>query len=306
MPKGEMEFIRRLTPLLEKETEAAVLGIGDDMAAVPFPSDQLLISTDMIMDGVDFRSNRHSWTDIGYKAMAVSLSDCAAMAVRPVAALCALSLQDSLSIDDALGIMSGVRECGREFGCAVVGGDTNSWSAPTAVCITVAARPAGDRPPVRRSGARPDDMLCLTGPVGGSILSRHLRPRPRIDAAIEINRALDPRAMIDVSDGLAIDLWRVLDASGCGAEIDENAFTEMIHEDAHQLATQDSVSPRDHALYDGEDFELLIALPASTTDQQLRTFGLSRIGRFTQQTGCRLMGPGGTIEVQRRGWEHFR
>lgn len=306
MAKGEMEFIRRLTPLLEKETEAAMVGIGDDMAVLAFPSDQLLISTDMIMDGVDFQSNRHSWTDIGYKAMAVNLSDCAAMAVRPVAALCALSLQESLSIDDALGIMSGVRECGREFGCPVVGGDTNSWSAPTAVCITVAARPAGDRPPLRRSGARPDDMLCLTGPVGGSILSRHLRPRPRIDAAIEINRALEPRAMIDVSDGLAIDLWRVLDASGCGAEIDKTALARMIHADAHQLAKQDGVSPRDHALYDGEDFELLIALPASTNDEQLRTFGLSRIGRFTKQAGCRLIGRGETIEIQRRGWEHFR
>ena len=112
--------------------------------------------------------------------------------------------------------------------------------------------------------------------------------------------------MIDVSDGLAIDLWRVLDASGCGAEIDKTALAEMIHADAYQLAKQDGLAPRDHALYDGEDFELLVALPSSTNDEQLRTFGLSRIGRFIKQAGCRLIGQGETTEIQRRGWEHFR
>ena len=307
MPKGELEFIRRIRPLLEQAGDATVLGIGDDMAVLPFPADRLLLTTDMIMDGVHFRSEQHSWRQIGYKAMAINLSDCAAMAVRPVAALCALSLQDTLSMDDALEIMSGVRDCGRKFACPIVGGDTNSWSAPTVVCITVAAQPDGDRPPVRRSGARPGDSLCLSGPVGGSLLSRHLTPEPRIETALEINRTLEPHAMIDISDGLAVDLWHMLDESGCGALLDETALTPMIHPDAHRRAAQDGATPRAHALHDGEDFELLIALPPSVTDEQLRGLGLTRIGRFTDETGCRLQTEDGArIDIERRGWEHFR
>lgn len=307
MPKGELEFIRRIRPLLNRGGDAAVLGVGDDMAVLPFPADRLLLSTDMIMDGVDFRSEQHSWRQIGYKAMAINLSDCAAMAVRPVAALCALSLQDTLSMDDALEIMSGVRDCSTKFACPIVGGDTNSWSAPTVVCITVAAEADGDRPPVRRGGARAGDSLCLSGPVGGSLLARHLTPEPRIETALAINRRLEPHAMIDISDGLAVDLWHMLDESGCGALLDETALTPMIHPDAHRQAARDGVSPREHALHDGEDFELLIALPPRVTDEQCRGLGLTRIGRCTDETGCRLKTEDGArIDIERRGWEHFR
>ena len=227
--------------------------------------------------------------------------------MRPVAALCALSLQDALSMDDALEIMNGVRDCSTKFACPIIGGDTNSWSAPTVVCITVAAQPDGDRPPVRRSGARPGDSLCISGPLGGSLLLRHLTPEPRIEMALEINRTLKPNAMIDISDGLAIDLWHILDESGCGAVLDETALAPMIHPDAQRRAAQDGVSPREHALHDGEDFELLVALPPRVTKEQCRGLGLTRIGRITDEAGCRLQTSGGErIDIERRGWEHFR
>lgn len=279
---------------------------GDDMASLP-GSANLLLTTDMLMDGVDFDSSRHDWRAIGRKAMAVNLSDCAAMAVRPAAALCAVALQDRLAMEDALEIVRGARACGDEFGCPLIGGDTNSWSSPTVISITVAA--AADEPhrPVRRDGARPGDRIALTGPVGGSLLGRHMTFTPRVPEALRINRTLAPHAMIDVSDGLAIDLWRVLDASDCGAELSAAALDAATHADAHARSARDGLSPRDHALYDGEDFELIVVVPADAATQACRDAGLLEIGRCVAGRECvAIEADGRRAPVERRGWEHFR
>jgi thiamine-monophosphate kinase len=242
--------------------------------------------------------------------MAVNLSDCAAMAAVPVAALAAIVLNDAMSMEDAVELTRGMRDCGERFACPLVGGDTNSWGSPVAVAVTVVARPddhpdAG--PPVRRDGARPGDRLCVSGPLGGSLLARHMRPEPRIETALAVNRALRPHAMIDISDGLAIDLRRICEASGCGAAIHEAALERVIHADAVAMFACDGASPRDHALFDGEDFELVIALPADTSDEALSRLGLTCIGEFTREGGCVLRAANGRASpLPRRGWEHFR
>jgi thiamine-monophosphate kinase len=314
--RGELELIRRLRDLLGRPGATNAPGpgagpppiaFGDDMSVLEPGPPPLLWTVDMLMDGVDFDSAVHPWRTIGRKAMAVNLSDCAAMAAVPIGALCAVSLCNALSMEDALELARGAHECGLRFGCPIVGGDTNSWDAPTAISISVAARCEPGRQPVGRHGARPGDRVWLTGPVGGSLLGRHLTFEPRIAAALEINRHLAPHAMIDISDGLALDLARILDASGCGAVLDEPALDAAIHPDAHRRAQQDGRSPRDHALHDGEDFELIVVLPPDAPRAACERVPLLPLGTITAERGLWLtLSAGGREAIAPRGWEHFR
>jgi len=304
-PKGERELIRRLAT--QFPSGAAPVGFGNDMATLEQGSGRLLWTADMLMDGVDFESSRHGWADIGRKAMAVNLSDCAAAATVPLGALYAVSLSDQLSMDDALELFRGARDCGAEFNCPITGGDTNSWAYPTVICITVAARPDGERPPVTRSGAQPGDRVYVTGRVGGSLLGRHLHPRPQIRTALAINRQLRPHAMIDISDGLAIDLWNICEASGCGATLEEASLQAAIHPDAVRMAQQTGKSPREHALHDGEDFELIAILRHDAPTETCRQLGLLPLGKITAESELTLHRTDGKrIPLEPGGWEHFR
>ena len=312
--KSESELIRRLRQeLMPSPLRAAAPGAArlpadfvDDMAALG-GADGLLWTVDMLMDGVDFESGHHPWGDIGRKAMAVNLSDCAAMATRPIAALCAVALSDSLSMDDAVELIRGAHEFGLRFGCPVVGGDTNSWTQPTAISITVAAKPEEGRSAVRRDGARMGDRVYVSGRVGGSLLGRHMLCEPRIDLALELNRRLEPHAMIDISDGLALDLWRILEASGCGATLDGEAVDAVIHADAHLMSQHDGRPARAHALHDGEDFELIVVLPPNVERSDAVGFGLLPIGEIDCPAGLHLREADGRVcPVERSGWEHFR
>lgn len=303
--KGERELIRRFAA--ELPAAGGPVGFGNDLAGLEPVPGGLLWSTDMLMDGVDFESGKHSWRQIGRKAMAVNLSDCAAAATVPVAALCAVALNDRLSMDDALELFRGMRDCGAEYDCPITGGDTNSWAHPTAVCITVAARPEPDRAPVTRGGARPGDGVYVTGRVGGSLLGRHLTPSPRIHTALEINRQLNPHAMIDISDGLAIDLWHICEPSGCGAIIDEISLENVVHGDAIILAKKTGRTPREHALYDGEDFELIVVLAPDAPGEACKRLGLLPLGEITAARKPMLRrADGQCVPLEIGGWEHFR
>lgn len=312
--KSENALIRRLRQTLSRTPadrpprpgeEHAPRDFVDDMTAV-HPPEPLLWTVDMLMDGVDFDSAHHRWYDIGRKAMAANLSDCAAMAAGPISALCAVALNNALSMQDALDLIRGAHECGLRFGCPVAGGDTNSWTAPTAISICIAARPEAGCHPVRRDGARPGDRVYVTGLLGGSILGRHMTFEPRIETALTINRRLDPHAMIDISDGLAIDLWHILEASGCAATLDAAELDAVIHPDAVRLGRQDGRSPREHALHDGEDFELIVVLPPSAAPG-VSDPDLWPLGRIESGTGLHLREPDGRRRpIDRRGWEHFR
>jgi thiamine-monophosphate kinase len=311
--RGELELVRRLRSVLAQLPPGggtpigdAAVAFGDDMAALSADDAGLLWTVDMLMDGVDFDSGVHGWAAIGRKAMAVNLSDCAAMAVVPAAALCAVSLCDALTMQDAVDLVHGAHECGLRFGCPIVGGDTNSWSAPTVVSISVAARALPDRPPVRRAGAQPGDRIWLTGPVGGSILGRHMTFEPRVELALQISRELRPHAMIDISDGVAFDLGRVLEASSCGAVVDSAALDAATHADAVRLAQRDGRPPREHALHDGEDFELIVVLSPDASPEACRRLGLLSLGQIIGEPGMMLDEAGRRTTIPLRGWEHFR
>ncbi len=307
-PRGEEALIDRLAAALDlRRRVGGAVGFGDDMAPVHPDLPAWLWTCDQLADGVDFVSERHAWVDIGYKAMAVNLSDCAAMGVEPVSALCALTLDQTLPPEAALELARGLDACARAFGCTLCGGDTNGWSNPTVITVAVIGRCPDGLHPVPRSGARAGDGLWLTGPVGGSLLGRHLHPVPRVRESLQIVRRLAPHAMIDISDGLALDLYRMLEASRCGAVLETAALERIVHDDARQRARQTGRPALEHALYDGEDFELIVALPASA-ESDARALGLHRIGRVESgDPVVWLEAPTGSRQrVERRGWEHLR
>lgn len=303
--KGERALIARIGAQLRRTAGTrAEVPFGDDMAAVG--RGDLLWTTDMLMDGVDFDSHLHSWAEIGRKAMAVNLSDCAAMGVRPISALCAVALENRLSMDDAEQLLVGAMTLGQRHGCPITGGDTNSWDHPTVVSITVAGLADPGTHPILRSGARPGDQIFVTGKLGGSILGRHLQFEPLVDLGLRLNGEFRVRAMIDISDGLLVDLGHIIDESGCGAEIREDLLQRVIHEDALKLAAKSGRRSIDHALSDGEDFELIVVLPRDVAIGEEWAARLLPIGVMTAGSTIQMKHENGDVMVlEQRGWEHF-
>jgi thiamine-monophosphate kinase len=301
--RGELTLIRRLAAHLAGGA-GPVVPFGDDMAALD--GGRLLWTTDMLMAGVDFDPLQHAPEAVGRKAMAVNLSDCAAVAATPRVALLAVALSNRLTMDEAERLCRGAADCAAEFGCRLVGGDTNSWDQPTVVCVTIAASIDPGHAPVLRSGARPGDRILLTGRVGGSILGRHMTFTPRVNLARAIRDALHPTAMIDISDGLARDLGHILEASRCGAALRSDALHAAIHDDARTLAASTGRDALDHALCDGEDFELIVTVPGGTPESATLALGLLPVGQITEEPGLFMVAPDGfRTPIEPRGWEHF-
>jgi thiamine-monophosphate kinase len=241
-----------------------------------------LATTDMLMEGSCFLLEAGGRA-IGRKAMAVNLSDMAAMAGKPTAALISVGLPRQGGQKLAEELFLGLRETAASFDTAIVGGDTNSWRGPLAISVTLLGE-ATAKGAVCRSGAKPNDWLLVTGPLGGSILGKHLTFTPRVREAMRLHELADLHAMIDISDGLAADLHHICRESGCGAEIDAGAVP--ISEDARRMS--DARSPLDHALGDGEDFELLFAVDAVAgqkllDSQPIPGLTLVCIGRCVEQ-----------------------
>ena len=302
---GEFELIAAFRATSEPNPRV-VIGIGDDCASLRFkPGREVLVTTDMLMDGRHFKLGEVTPEEVGYKAMAVNLSDIAAMAGEPVAAIVAVALPTGSAAEIAPRIHAGLLEAAREFGVAIVGGDTNAWDGPLVVSVTL----LGEVEPgqaVRRSGARVGDAIFVTGPLGGSLLGRHLRPVPRILIGRTLVGLVPIHAMIDVSDGLASDLGHILEESGgLGATLDVEAIP--IHPDAHAMAAEDGRSPLDHALNDGEDFELIFTT-AKVNVGMLRGLGaeVREIGIITSQPSLRLRsGAGDRVAIVARGFDHL-
>lgn len=289
---------------------AVIVGIGDNAAVVrPAPGTDLVVTTDMLMDGRHFHLDPNSPESVGYKAMAVNLSDIAAMAARPLAAVVAVALPRDWAAEVARGLHAGLSEAAEAHGVALVGGDTNAWDGPLVVTVTLFGETQG-RGPVLRSGARPDDLVYVTGPLGGSILGRHLRPAPRVAEALALNAAVPLHALIDISDGLAADLTHILDESGgLGALLQEGSIP--VHPDAMKLGEMDGLPPLWHALNDGEDFELCFTVsPEDAARIEREPPGgvpLYRIGQIVSMPGLWTMdAQGKTRIIEPAGFDHLR
>ncbi len=271
-------------------------GIGDDLAVLRWDAaDLLLVGVDQVLDGVHFDSSAHGPEQIGAKVMNRNLSDCAAMACLPAAAVVTVALKRGTPIAFAQGLFLGMKRAADVYDCPIVGGDTAAWEAPLAVTVTLLGRSAGITP-ITRGGARPGDGIYVTGPLGGSILGRHLTFEPRIHLARKIAQTGQVTAMIDLSDGLSRDLRHICRQSGVGAILDAGLIP--LHPDAHTLAARDGIAALDHALHDGEDHELLL------TGHLDADPALTRIGTITEGETILLNTPTGPQPLPAKGWEH--
>ena len=286
-----------------------LLGPGDDAAVLRMAEvDECIVTVDMLTDQVDFDLSRVDPRRAGRKCLAANISDLAAMAAEPLAGVVALALPRKGAMELATALYEGMLPLAERYDLAIAGGDTNSWDGPAAVSITLIGRVTANGP-LRRDGARPGDRILVTGSFGGSILGRHLDFEPRLREALLLNERYRLHAGIDVSDGLSIDLAHLVQESGCGAVVDiENI---PIHDDARRLARQlaDGSTARDHALGDGEDFELILAVHPEEAgrmlaEQPLQT-PLTDIGCFIAEADLWQADQDGVRrKLIPRGWQH--
>lgn len=297
---GYIDWLRRRLPADRR----VPVGIGDDAALVQFTGGRCLVTTDMLMEGVDFTFDSATPQQIGYKSLAVNLSDLAAMAAIPVAAVVAVALPRQHGFELGQGIQDGLQALAAEFDLALAGGDTNTWDGPLVLSITAFGEPTGTGP-VLRSGARPGDWVLATGTFGGSIAGRHLDFTPRVREALVLHARCSLHAMIDVSDGLSADLGHILEESNVGAILDEQAIP--ISDAAAGLS--DNRTPLEHALTDGEDFELLLTVAPDEAATLLAcppfATRLTRIGEIVSGSGLKLRTAAGDLrDIPARGWVH--
>jgi len=304
-PRGEfalIDFIRRGAAA----TEAVQIGIGDDCAVLKAPGGAVVVTTDMIVQGVHFQK-QDPLRQVGWKAACVSFSDVAAMGLRPTALVCAAALPENFSMGQAEEVFIGVNDACAEFDVAMAGGDTASSTGPLSLCTTVLGYASPELKPILRSGAQPGDIILVTGSLGGSVLGRHLTFRPRIEEALFLNSNFDVHAMIDISDGLAADLNHILEESKTGAVIE--AARIPIADAARELSKRTGKTPLRHALSDGEDFELLFTMHPDEAEHLMEDENIPRavspIGRITE-SGMFIEQGGRRRRLKPEGYEHFK
>jgi thiamine-monophosphate kinase len=312
---GEFELIAMFTRALPLAGRGVVVGPGDDAAVLrPAPGEDLVVTVDAVVEGVHF-DRRFAPADIGWKALAVNLSDLAAMGARPVGALVALGLPRGTPAAAVRGVARGLGACARALRTPVVGGNVTRADALSLTVTVLGAVPEGRA--VLRSGARPGDVIAVTGTIGDAALGlapgapaalarRQRRPTPRIAAG----RALGPlvRAAIDVSDGLVQDLGHLCRASGVGARI---GATDLPLSEAYRRAARRLADPLAAALGGGEDYELVVAvspanLAAARAAAARAGVALTAVGRFVRGRGVRVVGERGEVVRAPAGHDHLR
>ncbi|MFH0945475.1 MAG: thiamine-phosphate kinase [Planctomycetota bacterium] len=307
MSFSESDFLRLLEA---RAREAAgpdiLLGIGDDAALLDAEGRVISLTTDMALDGIDFRLEECGYRRAGRKAMAKNLSDIAAMGVEPWCCFVSVALPGGAGPGDGRELLEGLVGLAESFDCVVAGGDTKRSPGPLVLNVAVAGR-SGTAPAVRRSGARAGDSLFVTGRLGGSMLGHHLSFTPRVLEGLLLNQRYRPSAMIDLSDGLAADLPRLCRASGVGAVLQAESIP--VSPDAARAGRADGREGLLHALLDGEDYELLFALPPGRASELLADPDLgpliSRIGGCTDPgQGCRISREGLESPLPAGGFEH--
>lgn len=310
---GEFGLIERIARNVSRDPRA-LAGIGEDCAVLPTedPERLLLFTTDPVLEGVHFDSRATPY-QIGWKAVARNLSDIAACGGAPRWALVSAGLRTDMKVDFVDELYRGMNAAATQFGAHIVGGDTTRVSDGFFLAVSMVGEVARKHLKLR-SGARAGDSILVTGALGGSIAGKHLEFTPRVREARWLVERYPVQAMIDISDGLVVDLHHILEQSSVGARI--VAPRIPISEAARYLECDGDQerAALDMALYDGEDFELLFTIPSEHVDGLLADWEkqfqlpLKSIGAITAESGqLILVSPFGEEEaLSRRGYDHFR
>jgi thiamine-monophosphate kinase len=332
---GEHALLARLLARLPRPSPTVLVGPGDDAAVVAGSrNERLVVTTDAVVEGVHFSRAYSTPADIGHRALAVNLSDLAAMGATPRWALLSLMLPGSIREADVEEIVDGLAALAGRYGVSVVGGNITRTDGPLIVDVTAAGEVA-PRKWLTRAGARAGDEIWVSGALGGaaaglemlpafaakgsfgeagseglaSCIARHKRPEPRVKLGIAVARARAARAAMDLSDGLADALEQVATASGVGVRIDAAALP--IDSCAREWWTARGADPARAAVAGGDDYELLLAVPRKargalrTVRQRVADPPLTKIGEFTKDPRERVLIRAGKEEELPKGFEHF-
>jgi len=289
------------------------LGIGDDASAVRVGRYFQLVSTDILIEDIHFRLEDFSPAGLAEKSLAVNVSDIAAMGGQAQYFYLDLGFPDRLCPADLRAFFSGLGRAAKKWRVELAGGDY-SRSKKMVIAITIVGQ---GKKPVLRSGARPGDWIAITGPTGESALGLkqllagekdspfircHKRPVPQCEKGLRL--AQYAHAMIDVSDGLLLDLSRLLHASGVGAEIDYKKLP--VSPRLRRLCRQKNYPEKELVLAGGEDYQLLFAV-SPRQESRLRQTGMGYhlIGKITRGRGLRVLEKGRQLKISRLGFDHF-
>ncbi len=278
----EKEFIAWLTEQYPTNDRRVVFGIGDDAAVLNIGQNQLVVTTDSIADGVHFDSSIHNLEQIGWKAIGVNFSDVAAMGAWPLAVTVNFICPRDFRLEDLQQLFGGMKRMADRFETPIVGGDTNRWDGKLVVGATVIGT-AVEQPKTgfwKMFGGQPGDWILVSGSLGGSITDQHIAFEPRLELARHLIQNYFIHAATDITDSLAIDLSAIAIKSHCGFRIMEDRIP--VSQAALEMAKSGERTPLEHALFDGEDFELIICAPP---DVATGILGDDRIGSQLSHIG---------------------
>ena len=327
---GEFALLARLQQRLKQaDAPPVVRGIGDDCAVLrPADGHDLLVTTDTQEEGVHFRRDWSTPEDIGWRCLAVNVSDIAAMGGVPLGAVVALSLPETLAVTFVEAMYDGMSAMAEACDCPIIGGNISKSTERLSVTITVLGSAPRDGA-VYRAAARAGDDVWVTGDLGAAkaglealvhpqavaglptdaVLARYRRPRPRLREA-QFLRQHGARSLIDLSDGLSSDLAHICEASGVGARLYADRIP--ISDETRKVALALGLDALTFALHGGEDFELCLTAPAGAAEALEQGFRdqfdcpLTRIGSIQAGAGVTLCdSDGGEVPLVAGGYDHF-
>ena len=308
---NELELIRLLTASLPANA-SVVTGAGDDCAVLDLgvPDRFVLFKTDAVVEGIHF-THETPPEKIGHKALARCLSDIAAMAGTPTAALVTLALPRDFDPQFVEAIYAGMNALARRHGVAIAGGETTTNPERILISIALLGTVAREKC-LHRSGSKPGDALFVTGQLGGSLAGQHLEFEPRLAEARWLADYFKIHAMIDLSDGLAGDLRHLLEPARLGAELLKSAIPISRAAKLQAKAQSSAKPPLLAALTDGEDFELLFTIVSGDAvslldawKKQFPDVPLTCIGKITATAGVKLRDKDGCLPMPAHGYIHF-
>ncbi len=331
---GEFGLIDHLTEKYKLSNPSSVKGVGDDAAVIENKDFLTVVSTDMLVEGIHFDLMYTPLKHLGYKSVVVNLSDIYAMNATPKQIVVSIAFSNRFSVEALEEIYEGIYAACNFYGVDLVGGDTTS--SPKGIIISVTAIGQGEKEKITyRNTAKVGDLLCVTGNLGAAylglqllerekqiyltnpgvkpdleeqnyIVGRQLKPEARKDMfELFAKQDLVPTAMIDISDGLASEIFHICKQSGVGAFVEESGVP--IHPDAQLLAIKFKLDPITCALSGGEDYELLFTIDPKDVEKIKYLPDIYIMGEMTEASeGIKLHTKGGNIhDIKAQGWKHF-
>lgn len=331
---GEFGLIDHLTRKIELKNSSSLVGVGDDAAVLSFGDEAVVVTTDLLTEGIHFNLMYVPLKHLGYKAVVVNLSDVCAMNAFPKQITVSLAISKRFNLEAVEQLYEGIHQACENYSIDLVGGDTTSSQSGLTISITAIGSAPLEKL-VYRAGAKPNDLLCVTGDLGGAymglqllerenevfkvnpniqpklegydyILQRQLKPEARKDMIeVFMKLGIKPTSMIDISDGLSSEILHLCKNSGVGCHLYEEKIPYA--DQTKALAYEFSMNPIVAALNGGEDYELLFTLPLADYNKIKNDPDITIIGHMTdKEEGAKLVTSGGSlIPLQAQGWRHI-